>query len=834
MPAHFETRLRPIIRLFVSSTFSDLKQERDALQQRVFPVLEQLCLKAGFQFQAIDLRWGVSKEAGLDHRTMRICFEELQRSQEISPEPNFLILLGNRYGWRPLPEEISADEFHALEVATGRIVITPNQPSPIDVLKRWYQRDENALKPTYVFMARTKPDADDPDRQDYTEAAVWQRVEQVLWQIINRAYPPELLSNRFKHAFAPGDSLPSLVHFQTSATEQEIWCGALCVTNASQHVLAFFRELEPSSVADKNLLKDYYDLVDGEMDALAQSAQQDLKTAIKLRLGDNARTLPPAHLIANPEKPDAPIFSVSTDHIDELCREVQDRLTGLIEQQIQTYWRDTRTAHTNGDAAPSAERTARELEIERDEHGRFGRERGATNSFVGRQDQLLRMLAYVDSDSRWPLVVHGASGCGKTALLARAVAEFPVAKQPVVRYIGVTPRSSDLRSLLRTLCQELRLKNSIEGVLPADVRELIEEFRKHLQAATAEQPVILFLDALDQLAEADNARQLFWIPFGPLPAHVKLVVSCLSDRGENDPSGQPYVALQRRKFPAENVVNLDALSFNDAQTLLFERWLPDAGRQLNAAQTRLIEQRLASEPCRQPLFLKLLFEEVKLWRSWDQPVPPGGRVPALLEQLCARLSHATHHGHSLVKFVLGYLAAARRGLSETELLAVLFADPDYKRELDDISRRNQHVLPAEPPRIPIALWSRLRSDLAPYLAERSAPGGSVWTLYHRQVAEWVHARYVDEADWNPHSRLADFFSTLDYFLESLDDQRARARRFPPSPRPVNIRKVDELPHQLLEVARRFGKDDAQSPHWNAIANFVTDLHFLEAKAEAKE
>jgi hypothetical protein len=72
------TRQRPIIRVFVSSTFSDLKLERDALAQRVFPKLEQHCLKEGFQFQAIDLRWGVSTEAGLDHRTMRICFEELR------------------------------------------------------------------------------------------------------------------------------------------------------------------------------------------------------------------------------------------------------------------------------------------------------------------------------------------------------------------------------------------------------------------------------------------------------------------------------------------------------------------------------------------------------------------------------------------------------------------------------------------------------------------------------------------------------------------------------------------------------------------------------------
>jgi len=114
-------RLRPVIRVFVSSIpqmRDDMKHERNALAAEVYPKLEDLCQKNGFQFQAIDLRWGVSTEAGLDHRTMRICFDELRRAQEISPEPNFLVLLGDRYGWRPLPEAVSAAEFAELKRVT--------------------------------------------------------------------------------------------------------------------------------------------------------------------------------------------------------------------------------------------------------------------------------------------------------------------------------------------------------------------------------------------------------------------------------------------------------------------------------------------------------------------------------------------------------------------------------------------------------------------------------------------------------------------------------------------------------------------------------------------
>jgi hypothetical protein len=60
-------------RVFVSSTFEDLKEERDALQRDVFPKLRTLCGQHGARFQAIDLRWGVRDEAALDHGPLGIC-----------------------------------------------------------------------------------------------------------------------------------------------------------------------------------------------------------------------------------------------------------------------------------------------------------------------------------------------------------------------------------------------------------------------------------------------------------------------------------------------------------------------------------------------------------------------------------------------------------------------------------------------------------------------------------------------------------------------------------------------------------------------------------------
>jgi hypothetical protein len=82
-------RRQPIIRLFISSTFNDLKQERDALQRDVFPYLGEYCQTNGFQFQAIDLRWGVSGEAGLNHRAMQIFLKSGDGHRTFLPDLTF-------------------------------------------------------------------------------------------------------------------------------------------------------------------------------------------------------------------------------------------------------------------------------------------------------------------------------------------------------------------------------------------------------------------------------------------------------------------------------------------------------------------------------------------------------------------------------------------------------------------------------------------------------------------------------------------------------------------------------------------------------------------------
>ena len=177
-----------------------------------------------------------------------------------------------------------------------------------------------------------------------------------------------------------------------------------------------------------------------------------------------------------------------------------------------------------------------------------------------------------------------------------------------------------------------------------------------------------------------------------------------------------------------------------------------AGGGLRQEQRDAIAARITPEPaaaCRRPLYLRILFEECRLWPSWKTvPSQPNwARIRLhLLEGLFRRLAQPAVHGALLVESALSYIASARRGLSESEILEVLWADPDYRQYLDEVSRKTRHELPPEATRIPIAIWSRLRHDLDPYLAEHSAPGGMVLSFYHREVSRFV-AELLSQGFW---------------------------------------------------------------------------------------
>ncbi|MGD8238788.1 MAG: DUF4062 domain-containing protein [Armatimonadota bacterium] len=724
-------------RVFVSSTFSDLKAERDALQRHVFPRLRELCVAHGARFQAIDLRWGISEQASLDQQTMPVCLREIARCQHATPRPNFILLLGDRYGWRPLPAEIPADEFD--EITGGTV-----EEHMERLLATWYRRDENAVPAVYCL---------EPRSGRYEDYGVWEvDVERPLREALVRAVETLQLSDDAR------------LKYEASATEREIVHGALGVADAGEHVFGFFRRIE--GLPDDERAWAYVDL--DETGTVDDEAQRRLRQ-LKARLAD--------HLPGNIHRYAARWSGqgITSEHLKALCEDVYEALSSVILAEL------------------ARQREEDALERENAAHESFGEER--RRLFTGRGDALRAIGDYLQGAAPQPLAIVGDAGSGKSALLAQAAAQARAAHpdaEVLVRFIGATPSSTDGRLLLTDLCRQVdRLYGSDETTLPDDYLGLCEAFLRRLGLSTADRPLLLFLDAVDQLSAADNARALVWLP-ATLPEHVRLVVSTIGGQQES---------LLRRKLPQSHIHVLLRMGPEEAEQLL-DCWLDQAGRRLQPGQRREVLTKFASSGL--PLYLKLGFEEARHWRSYTAPLELADDIGGLLDAFFARLVAEVRHGQALVDSSLGYLAAARNGLTEDELLDLLSAD---QAVMDDFHRRSPKSPAVD--RLPVVVWSRLYGDLEPYLTQQQADGTTTLTFYHPTTfGQAVRAAFLqNEREQERHRILAGYFAARP--LTQIGPDGAIQRE---------LRKLAELPYQ-----------QARAGMWPEMQETLTDLRFLQAK-----
>jgi WD40 repeat protein len=782
-------------RVFISSTFSDLKEERNALHKEVFPKLKQLCQKQGCNFQAIDLRWGVSEEAALDQRTASICLQEVERCQRITPRPNFIILLGNRYGSTPLPEEIDALEFERI-----RTFAKNEMPEVQSLLERWYDRDDNADPPNYLLRRRKKE-----QEADYRQLSIWmQKVEEPIHRLLSAV------------AEAPLQGKQS-VEYGQSLTEREIVAGALdsSVLKASEHVFAYMRDvpyleqLRECKVEQIETLGQYVNFVLGD-----GSSGKTLSCDVNSREKLNALRKKIENLLGSTHvRKYTAVWNgakVSTHHLEEFCDDVSSDLWSVIREEIKNL-------------KPMDEEMA---------HLDFAQARGGHETFKGRADFLNRIETYLATDfPNHPMVVVGAEGTGKSALMARAadLAEEKKYRVIVRRFIGATPASVDGRSLLESICLELGRAYGKEIDVPIEYKLLVIKFRECLKWASRDKPLILFLDGLDQLAETFNARALAWLPTGP-ESNVRVVLSVRDDHGAASAAGANFfdprhpLAILRRWLPEACFLTLSDLDESTAKQLLNE-WL-QADRRKRTLQVRQVNSILtAFKCCPRPLFLKLVTEEAKCWQSSTQPKLPDeptadAMLNGIIHQFFNRLSDWTSHGPLLVEKVFGYLAASKDGLTEDELIGVLSTDDEFFSLFRAQSESIGQPLPPEIDSLPTAVWARLYSDLEPNLMRRQAANGvPLLDFFHESLRRVAKERFLSgECAERRHAQLTAFFSKQELFFESIEEQRKR--KPPPTSRPVNVRKVVELPWQLLKVGDSVG-----------LVKILTDIHFLESKAE---
>ena len=148
------------IRIFISSTFNDMFEERERITHSIFPRLRKEYTKKMVDVVEIDLRWGIPHDIDGDSKVLELCLGEVLKCH-----PFFLGMVGNRYGYVPDSDEINRlpdsilstlgeESLHGVSITEMEIragVLTPHTPVYASFLLR---NTDKITDPAIVALRR--------------------------------------------------------------------------------------------------------------------------------------------------------------------------------------------------------------------------------------------------------------------------------------------------------------------------------------------------------------------------------------------------------------------------------------------------------------------------------------------------------------------------------------------------------------------------------------------------------------------------------------------------------------------------------------------------------
>jgi len=510
---------------------------------------------------------------------------------------------------------------------------------------------------------------------------------------------------------------------------------------------------------------------------------------IKNRLADNDRRLLQAvaakGLItrADYDQLDASLQSIVARHgalhlvdLDAFAQRVREDLWSGIRAEFPEVDESAKQV------LPPEENSDAWLEEQADQMARFVESR--TRVYAKREELQRQLLEYVTGADAAPFVLLGRGGSGKSAALAQLSEALLLRKDQIAfvacHFVGASAASSNLASLLRRLCQQLKDRfrptwktpgyeneDPVPLEVPEDTESLPEGFRRFLDALPKDSRVVIIIDALNELGTLHGAQELHWLP-SRAPDNVRFILSCSSD------SLIGARMLERLRRRGCHLFEVSTLTLEERREII--QAVPSLSvKALDSGQIAAI---LANSATDNPLYLRVALEELKGFGSFEQlddwlrALPSGEEaIYTLFDQMLERLER--EFDQSVVRRVLSLLSISRDGLSEREITA-LIDDLDGKQDLFPVLRQ-----------------------LRPYLFTR----GSTIDFYHQALRLAAQRRYCGTAgqESSSHERLARYFQS----------------------RGTTPRALAELPFHLTHCKA-----------WVSLERLLTDLDFVEAKCRA--
>jgi hypothetical protein len=627
-----------VVRVFVSSTFADMHNEREVLIKEVFPELMMWAKALKLTIIPCDLRWGVPKDS-TSKEILHACFSEIDRCKEVH-DALFINMLSERYGWVCSPQEVPEEMKMRYQWTSGFSV------TAMEVMHgAWRDHNANAI----FLMRHPHFLAHIPSEylSNFVDPAKGQESLRHLKKQIRSHFPP----SQVVQYSCEVDTVDRMGKVRLKNLH-----------NFSQPILEHLKkklavmyppplQLSPQQIeecAHMDFLASKGDFVIGREEEILQVYSVYFSTSTPSELTDSLQS-----------EVDLAFARIDADcggtlSIRELVNYFRTLVTNAPENDVQELILNS---------CPDIQRTSSELD---------------------KSGFLAFYLQFVVAWSH-PYVIVGEAGSGKSSFMCKLVRDLhrSVGDDWCVlsHFVGSTPGSTFIERLL------IRLGRFLEGdewTPPSDEAELLKILNNVLlRASLRGKKVAIFIDAVNQLDEANHAHDLTWLPHW-LPPNIKIVVSVLSSTCLDN--------LQQRTPPSyfQTLKPLD----DGISGKIVQHALGRYNKALDQSQMALL---LEKEGKSNPQFLMIACGELRVFGIFElvtkQIIALPGTLQSLYQHVFRRLIE--DYGE-LILLVLCLLETSRHGLLETELLELLGDHSLRKQFTHALSTRTGNKLaPAE-------------------------------------------------------------------------------------------------------------------------------------------
>jgi WD40 repeat protein len=327
--------------------------------------------------------------------------------------------------------------------------------------------------------------------------------------------------------------------------------------------------------------------------------------------------------------------------------------------------------------------------------------------------------------------------------------------------------------------------------IPADPKQLRQDFFSHLEKASKTNKLVLVIDALNQLQT--GLEDISWLQ-QKLPPNVKLIISF--KRGDED------AERLLNQLQTDQAIFSEVEPFNDLDDrrrlvdVYLEQYLKDLDE-------KHLEALINSPGARNPLYLKIVLSELRVFGVFedlgrkireDFGDTPVSAFQAVLHRLETDPTYTAFNPAQVVPLLFGLLAHARMGLGVEELTSIFVRELGLEKGPD--SKQTAAA----------AIYHYLR-QMRPFLARRD----NRHDFFYESFMLAARERYVSKKGDNSfskrtakawHQLLAGYFSDLPLLVKNQPHKR----------------KVSELPYH-----------QARGEMWSELKATLSNFKFLQAK-----